>query len=498
MNRTVCFLRDALRRVLFILFLPLSAAALPDPEAFVNPPPDRTRVGAVIPLTGSDEAARETAMRQLERAKSLAFGFVLFDLPAETEGFWETWQAVTKRAKQLRLPLGFTDFALLNETSAPTASVQFSRHINRVLFQSQTNLPETYGTTLIGYHFPGHSVTNPPWPSTAADTNLWRETYAVTLRDLVQESGLDAGLSVEHAPLPPEEVGFFFKQPIFPLATNAWECERNTRAGGGARTMARLDCWGQLPVESPAALVTNRQAFARVSLLHDGATRILFPFPEGISSDDETFRALQSLCTFFNRCQWLLAQGDPPADFLYIGENPPDFLVPYALDRAAPAMLQSARPKQRDLLFPSGRRYPRLLVQSGALREHPGLAALLNRYRTAGITVGQTDTDDASPPFPVWRDAADLPIPPPYRATPDNTNLLFRITRRKPASGTILLVSNTTGESGTLRVDFPDPPKGSVECWNPEDGTRVPLPLLPPAGVELPLPPFASRFIVTP
>ena len=498
-------LQDALRRVLLLFCLtPCALRAAPDPALFQTPPQGTTRVGAVIPLTGTDEAARESAMRQLERAKSLAFGFVLFELPAETESFWEAWSAVAKRAKQLRLQLGFTDFALLNDTSAPTASVsaRLERHVNRVLFQSQAHLSETYGLTLMGYHFPGPSVTNPPWPAAEGNAARWRETYAIPLRDLVQESGLDIGLSVEATPLPPEELGFFFKRPVFPLATNALERERNARVAGGARVMERTFCWGRLPAwsrETPEAgplPAWTRDARlireAALDLLHDGATRILLPFPDGIPGDDDNFHILQSVNTTLNRCQWLLEQADPAVPFLYVGENPPDFLVPHLPDRASPAMLRAARVKEKALLFPSGRRYTHLIVQGGLPAADASLAARLARYREAGVTVAQTAMDETpSNGFPVWQTAADLPRPQPYLISADATNLHVRVTHRKTADGSITLITNTSALSGTLRIAFTAPARRPAECWNPEDGSRVPL-----AGPGLNLAPFETRIIV--
>ncbi|MBO4286945.1 MAG: hypothetical protein J5985_02125 [Kiritimatiellae bacterium] len=383
----------------FVLALPLLAGW--DEASFANPPADVSRPVACLSLDGGSETDAHRAATLLDRAKDAGAGGVLVSLSAATAPVWTNWAALATQAAKYGLDIAFRDFSLTNSPAPGAKEVSaglFSRHINQLLYQSQRNLRNVYGTSLIGYHFDRVPV---------GMCNI--------VNDLVQEAGLRASGAVFHLPLPPEEAAVYFHRPAletstshpvpYPLDEDADLPESvirkatlrsmfNRRAAGGAHTFWREQIWGILRLSASPAPVPggDRLPFSwkphADELLAAGATRIVLDYEGGLPSDDRRFRELREGCTYLQRCSHFLRQGDPVADFLFWpgalegGAWPEE----HSFDTADRAMLAGAVLKGGRATFASERSYTRIVVAPDVTNQAASVR-LFAKCRQAGVAV---------------------------------------------------------------------------------------------------------------
>lgn len=85
------------------------------PKEILEPSPLFAKPGSIFTLKDTGESSLFQAMRELDRAKEIGIGTILISLPHEDQTFWKNWKKITKRAQQLQLHVGFTDFQLQKE-----------------------------------------------------------------------------------------------------------------------------------------------------------------------------------------------------------------------------------------------------------------------------------------------------------------------------------------------------------------------------------------------
>ncbi|MBP5510226.1 MAG: hypothetical protein J6Z49_04855 [Kiritimatiellae bacterium] len=383
----------------FVLILPLLAEW--DEASFANPPADVSRPVACLAVDGGRESDAHRAATLLDRAKNAGAGGVLVSLPAATASVWTNWSALATQAARYGFDIAFRDFSLPNSPAPGGKEVSsgiFARHVNQLLYQSQRNLRNVYGTSLVGYHFDRVPV-----------------GMCSIVNDLVQEAGLRASGAVFRLPLPPEEAAVYFHRPALETSTlhpvpypfdedsdlsedilrkAAIRSMFNRRAAGGAHTFWREQIWGILrlsatPADVPGGvhLPFGWKPYAD-ELLTAGATRVVLDYEGGLPSDDRRFRELREGCKYLQRCSHFLRQGDPVADFLFwpgaleSGAWPEE----HSFDTADRAMLAHALLERGRVTFASERSYEQIVVAPDVTNQAASVQ-LIAKCRRAGIAV---------------------------------------------------------------------------------------------------------------
>ncbi len=437
-----------------------AVAELPDAALFEHPPVTAGPT-MLLDIDCADEAGFNRAESQLERAKELGFGMVLFRLPAERPGFWEKWAAINRHAARLKLKAGFTDFPQ-SESDGAKGGPAAEKHINRILSMSQDKLPESYGLSLVWCQLVNRADTN-------ITVSAWRDNFAKPISECIQAAGLDAGIWADENPLPPEENGFLFKRPGFAFSTNRVDRQTNRRVAGGARCMGRNEI--QCRIQWPSAGTEWRSAVN--AALVDGATRVAFEFPDGLPNDNDAVQMLKNCNEYLTRCQWLINYGHPVSDLLTVGGELPEFMERFPADSATPAMLEEAFLRDRRLVFPSSRSYPRLAVAANLLSGGKSLSPLLKAYQNNGLEIGVIPTADndgtKGHAFPIWDSPGKIPVQAPLTVTSENPLLKLEYAQRSNGDNKLVFIANTTREQGIVTITLVGPPR-EIQRWNPQDG----------------------------
>ena len=400
------------------------------------------------------------------------------------------------------------------------------RHVNQGLVELQNRLKNSYGTAFLWYQCEGPGAGEAVWPrdidglflkeagqsltrqlpvlagvpvgGDAAASHVkrqlasllceaWRERYAANVRDLVQESGLEAGIAIGEVPVEPDEVALYFRRPTLAVARDAEQRARNVRAAGAARTLARRFVVGRLssrPAESPpdSPLLPFPFKHEMDSLLGDGATRILLELGEARLSDDPTFVQLRQACRYAQSCQMLLQFGEPVADVLVWTRRLSPVLDAYSCDYAGQRVLASSVVKGRRLVFDSERAYGVLAVSAEVLCE-PLAGRLARQLAEKGVRVcvfgdgrpeGEASARKAAEGgnglFNVLEKGAGLGIAPDFAWRSEESGLQVRFLHRRSADLEVYFVVNAGSSAGVASCTFRDTGKGVPERWDPLAG----------------------------
>lgn len=405
---------------------------------------------------------------------------------------------------------GFLQRPATYQVSIPFHAEKFGAHINKILSKSQAEIARQYDITVKWYHFPAVIPPTQFWPlgeerllrpSRYWQFNtvrqcweptpllqeksriLWADTFAGTIRDLVQEAGLEASMDIASTPLLPEELSTYFKRPIFSLATNPAEQLRNLRVSSGGRAMDRPKIIGRLPWPLPPSETGPLHTFPwkafADSLLADGATHILLDLPNGLPGDDQSFREMKIGCEYLHRCQRLLEIGSYQQDFLFIGDIPLSLRDRYSIDSITPAMLQGVRIKNRELVLPSEWSYRRLLVDPRETKNNPKLLQKLIKFSRAGLPVALCGIEQKTPISPVQnlkviRSLSELKLPPKVTIQSDNAKLSIRWIHKQNGKQGVYFLVNSSNQSGNVRITFRNPAY-KILGWDPEETEIQPL-----------------------
>lgn|GEM_PF-3209396 len=360
-SRRPCERSEARQKTLLLVFSFFAAFACAEDtlaERFQALPSSARGPDAVLRIDALDA---DTALQRLDRLSDMGFGGVLLTLTAADDAAWEKLAKLTNRAAELQMEVGIQDFLLsANETARADGLIDVfdekavARHTNKMLSELQSRFGKHYGTTLAWFlprSFPTNSLTLPqdmdtlffkhtgfrlPTPRDTQDVDevdgdglaafakqkigeilsgTWRGRFAETMRDLVQEAGLDAGLLADESLIPAEEIARYFKRPVLlGCPTSVTVRAANQRVAQGAHRAARRSIMGHLPLERvrpldvPVQFASKREMDV---LFTDGATRLLLD-PGATAWQDETlFTDASTACLYARRWQFILWQSAP-------------------------------------------------------------------------------------------------------------------------------------------------------------------------------------------
>lgn len=455
--------------------------------------PLRSARGLAVVLPMKDVSA-DALIKELEQWYVLGVDGVMLRLAGTADEM--TWAAlvnVAERCGTLNMEMGIQDFRAEGEMSDVDIfdESQVFRHLNQRLFELQRRLKGHYGTTLTWYQFPRLAVEaekgRPQVEAMVADA--WRDRFAETVRDLVHEAGLDAGLPVDGIPIVPEEAACYFHRVIVTshAADDVRQRGLNQRAAGGARVGANRWIVGEIPVATNrGTLVTSLLPFHFKAeadrLFCEGATRLLIvPQQEQwtVARCDE-YRAA---CQYVKRCQLLFSQSQPLSERLILGDVDADTLNGYAYDWVSLRQLQAAQVKEGCLLFGSGRTYRTLRVGVSAWTDKK-VENMLRRFATAGVTIEFVEPDGLSEEERVrltYLTSGETPVGKRVAGKsgigmPDidwlhgDVGIRIQATCRRTEHECIYFIANGSAVNGEVTLRFRDA-RGIPEIWNPEDGT---------------------------
>jgi hypothetical protein len=402
------------------------------------------------------------------------------------------------------------------------------KHVNRLLFESQSRLRQTYGSTLLWCQFSGPPRSEPVWPrdvpelflkksglglarylpvldgvsvggeSTAAYvrqqlrqsvTESWRQRVGETVNELVHEAGLEAGIRVDEAPLDPEEVAFYFRRPTLTPANGQEAHDANVRAAGGARTMGRRYVVASL---NPLALADSTDAAlfpfpwkaAVDRLFCDGATRLLLETDGGIPADDAAFRRLRDGVLYAHRCQVVLQQGHGVADFLVWTVRPPACLAAFSCDYVNATLLSAATVKGGSIRFDSERAYGALAVTAPVLQDKQA-ERTVRQLAARGVRVWLVPDGEASEGavfarvlegvtshMAVWKPETvkTSGAPEPDFQWTSDAPVKLRFLHRRSERQEIYFLVNESPAAGVASCSFRDAGQGAPSRWTPAGG----------------------------
>ncbi len=469
-----------------------------------NRPPEFARGGA----------AREVACLAVPVAESVLPHQVvdLNKAPLPAEGSWRVMRFASVEVAP-QVPDAFDEPAVF-------------RHVNQTLFALQSQLKSCYGTTLVWYQCAGAARGERVWPgdmeslflkrsglgllrhlpaldgvsvggaATAAHVRrqveatvreAWRSRYALNVRDLVQEAGLEAGIAVGEVPVEPEEVALYFRRPLVTAARDEAQRAVNVRAAGAARACARRVIVGRLSLASVAA--TPDSALMAFPFKHemdglfaDGATRILLEADNAVWDDDARYGQLRAACVYARRCQLLLQHGEPAADYLVWAEDCPPLLDGYACDRACQALLEASTVRAGAIHLPSGRAYRALVASAAALRD-PDAERVVRQLADKGLALWVVGDGTPDGVALVERDAAgekrsgrrfqeaiDGGAQPDFAWHAAAGGMRLRSLHRRSPQEEVYFVVNDSAAGGPVTAVFRDTGKGVPERWDPQGG----------------------------
>ena len=211
--------------------------------------------------------------------------------------------------------------------------------------------------------------------------------------------------------------------------------------------------------------------------------------PYGVHWDrNQTWWPLvKSYHTYISRCQYILQQGRPVADILYLtpegapqvfqppysaltGEEPIRDRRGYNFDGCSPSQLLMATVINNRIVFPGGATY-RLLVLPNAPTMTPALSSKIAALRADGATIVNPSTDSL---YPSYESTATL-LREKHIAEDFQSSGALRYTHRTAPDYDCYFVANKTGDdlqtSATFRCA-----SGRPELWDPINGETRTLP----------------------
>lgn len=400
------------------------------------------------------------------------------------------------------------------------------RHLNQGLVELQNRLKNSYGTAFQWYQCAGVGAGELVWPRDVEEAFLkqggmsllrqlpalagvpvggepaashvrqvlgtvlceaWRERYAANVRDLVQESGLEAGIAIGEAAVEPDEVAYYFRRPTLQVARSEEQRTRNERAAGAARTLARRFVVGRLATgavsSTPASLLLPFPFKHEMDgLFGDGVTRILLEMGDEKLSDDKTFVLFRQASRYAQACQLLLQHGEPVADVLVWTRRLPKLLEGYSCDYVSQKMVAAAAVRGGRLRFESERSYGALAVSAEVLadvaaeREVRQLAEkglrvwLFNSGSPEDEAVVLRAAGGEKPLGKVLEKSEDLGLAPDFVCRSDERGMKVRFVHRRSADRELYFVMNGSPAGGVATCTFRDTGRGTPERWDPLTG----------------------------
>lgn len=391
----------------------------------------------------------------------------------------------------------------------------FSVSVNRFLLEAQRELERNYGTILNWVWFP--SLSNhelawteeaPRWFSENSSLDLirnlpvlagvelkgpaysqtirqryqqgsqkfWREKFAVNVRSLIQEAGLDAGALINEVSLDPEETGSFFGVTVIPSATTSFARSRNRRAAGGARVFECKNIVGR--VDSSCA---SRLKATVDTLFIDGADRILFDQQTLTFAGDESFESTNDLAAYIRRIQFVLQNSKLRSDFLLCTDTIPDSMNHYSFDCVNLVLLQAAELNDDEILFSSGRSYTTVVFGESQLRSETGqkvveaLQAKGHRVLALGAN-NDTEEESESSTSPALKLPKlgqiinQLELQPDLTWSAEQDTINLRFSHSFDSQRDFYLIKNESEIASMVTLTFKMAEFKRISRWQPSDG----------------------------
>ncbi|MDD2598057.1 MAG: hypothetical protein PHO37_02365 [Kiritimatiellae bacterium] len=391
----------------------------------------------------------------------------------------------------------------------------FSPSVNNFLLEAQRKLARNYGTVFNWVWFPALSNYELAWTDEAprwfsanfsldlirhlpvlagvelkgaaysqtirqryqqGSKRLWREKFAMNVRSLIQEAGLDAGALIDEIPLDPEETGSFFGVTVIDYTTNTLARSRNRRAAGGARVFDCKNIVGR--IDSTRVPQLKRAVDA---LFVDGVDRILFDYQTLAFTGDGDFDSTNDLAAYIRRIQFVFQNSKLKSDFLLCTETIPASLDHYSFDCVNLALLQRAEINDSEILFASGRSYTTVVFSEPQLSSAAG-RKVAEALLAKGHRVLTLDTTSNSQARSENSSTSALKVPglgeiknqlellPDLTWSADQAALRLRFAHSFDSQREFYLIQNESEIAGMVTLTFKTADFKRVSRWQPIDG----------------------------
>ncbi len=224
--------------------------------------------------------------------------------------------------------------------------------------------------------------------------------------------------------------------------------------------------------------------------------------PYGVHWDrNQTWWPLvKSYHTYISRCQYILQQGRPVADILYltpegapqvfqppysalVGEEPIRDRRGYNFDGCSPSQLRTATVINKEIVFPGGAHY-KLLVLPNTPVMSPELTNKIASLKADGATIVDHEPGDSL--YPSYESTAAI-LRQMHVGEDFHSNGALRYTHRTAEDYDIYFVANKTGNDLQTTATFRST-KGRPELWDPITGETRTLPEFTPHDRETSIP----------
>ena len=305
---------------------------------------------------------------------------------------------------------------------------------------------------------------------------LWREKFAMKVKSLIQEAGMNAEIQIDEIPFDPEEVGSYFGITLVKAKSSTQARMRNRRAAGGARVFEGKNITGCVDSSSDQSLKSTVN-----SLVIDGADNILFDERILNFKGDSDFTKINDLMDYIRRIQLILRNSKAESRFLLCSRAIPECLNQYSFDNVNLMMLMRAEVAERHLHFVSDSRYSTVVFSEDQISSEQGKKIALN-LKAKGVRVLYLGGEKKrkSDPFKKMRLDLDfmefgmiknLPeLLPDLTWNSEQSLINISFVHRSDAKRDFYLIRNESKEAGMVTLTFNVVDFKSISRWQPMDG----------------------------
>ncbi|MDA3925632.1 MAG: hypothetical protein PF904_13115 [Kiritimatiellae bacterium] len=305
---------------------------------------------------------------------------------------------------------------------------------------------------------------------------IWRERFAMNVKSLIQEAGLNAEIQIDEIPFDPEEIGSYFGITLVNAESNTQARVRNRRAAGGARVFEGKNITGRIDSSGEQTLKS-----AVNSLIIDGADNILFDEQILNFKGDADFANINDLMDYIRRIQFVLRNSKEESRFLLCSRSIPEILNQYSFDNVNLMMLLRAEVAERRLHFASDSRYSTVVFSEDQLSSEQGKELALD-LKSKGVRVlflrvkenveGERLTKLMKAmgitEFGAIRNLPELLPDLIWRSDQPLVNIRF--VHRSDAKRDFYLIRNESEAAGMVTLTFNMGAFKRVSRWQPQDG----------------------------
>ncbi len=276
---------------------------------------------------------------------------------------------------------------------------------------------------------------------------LWRENFAKRVPSLVHEAGLNTAISVQQMGLQPEEYVDCFKFPLASGSTSVVQRTLNCRTTGGARVYECSRLMGVVGAHN------SNLGSVIDALFIDGVNSLLFAEDIIDFSSNSQFDSLSTLCSYVNRCSYVLQNAEPAQGILLCSEEIPPTMNHFVFDSVTPSMLKEAETRKGRVVFISGRSSSTVVFSDDILKSNQ---SLVDQLRKSGVLVMSLQDITKLAPDLSWNS--------------DVKDLKLRFVRRSGLKREYFMIKNESDVGAMVDLDFKVNNFSRVSRWQPQDG----------------------------